>query len=447
MVNISQAQDACYLLGTDGEGAKANLASATLTKVSDGVFEGKATFTESNAFYIATKLAATADGWESIKDDVWCGSRQGRRVTIGRAHAMYKGYQEVYFFTLRTSGTFKVIVDFNRELFQVSPDTEPDPEPDPVYLNEESKGGCYLFCFLGKNEANKSIYNFTQPSATLQPTETDGVYAGNVQFASSAFTITRALTTQDVRLYDDLFYEVMDSLRPYRYSHPKDLVTFNEKEEMVPDKDWMDYVDFWVRDYDPTRTYYVKVDFNTNQMAVCTSQDEDPFMKQDDEPDDDNPVDVPDIDLTSGAHFTINLTQPGTLKQKLTNAVFATDYDLVDFLTVKGKMGAADIVYLKAQEGLVSQLQYLDLSQVELVYDDGEYYSRTYQKNWGSFGGFIEYHTDIYTLSEENIDEDGPGGFSGATTSEVTYHRRNDLALAFTDMQYLRQCKLPKGLK
>lgn len=450
IVNISQAQDACYLLGTDGEGAKANLASATLTKVSDGVFEGKATFTESNAFYIATKLAATADGWESIKDDVWCGAQQRSRVTVGRAHAMYKGYQEGNFFTLRTSGTFKVIVDFNRELFQVSPDTE--PEPDPVYLNEESKGGCYLFCFLGKNEANKSIYNFTQPSATLQPTETDGVYAGNVQFASSAFTITRALTTQDVRLNDDLFYEVMDSLRPYRYSHPKDLVTFNEKEEMVPDKDWMDYVDFWVRDYDPTRTYYVKVDFNTNQMAVCTSQDEDPFMKQDDEPDDDepdddNPVDVPDIDLTSGAHFTINLTQPGTLKQKLTNAVFATDYDLVDFLTVKGKMGAADIVYLKAQEGLVSQLQYLDLSQVELVYDDGEYYSRTYQKNWGSFGGFIEYHTDIYTLSEENIDEDGPGGFSGATTSDVSYHRRNDLALAFTDMQYLRQCKLPKGLK
>ena len=450
IANISHAQDACYLLGTDGEGAKANLASATLAKVSDGVFEGKATFTESNAFYIATKLAATADDWESIKDDVWCGSRQGARVTLGRAYALYKGYQEGYFFTLRTSGTFNVIVDFNRALFQVSPNFDPDPDPDPnpvYYLNEESKGGCYLFCFLGKNVANKSIYNFTQPSATLQPTETDGVYAGNVQFASSAFTITRALTTLDVRLNDDLFYEVMDSLRPYRYSHPKDLVTFNEKEEMEPDQDWKDYVDFWVRDYDPSHTYYVKVDFNTNQMAVCTSQDEDPFMKQDNEPDDDNPVDVPDIDLTSGAHFTINLTQPGTLKQKLTNAVFATDYDLVDFLTVKGKMGAADIVYLKAQEGLVSQLQYLDLSQVELVYDDGEYYSYTYQKNWGSFGGFIEYHTDIYTLSEENKDEEGNGGFSGATTSEVTYHRRNDLEIAFDGMKYLRQCKLPKGLK
>lgn len=97
IVNISQAQDACYLLGTDGEGAKANHASATLTKVSDGVFEGKATFTESNAFYIATKLAATADDWESIKDDVWCGARQGSRVTVGRAHTMHKGYQEGYF--------------------------------------------------------------------------------------------------------------------------------------------------------------------------------------------------------------------------------------------------------------------------------------------------------------------------------------------------------------
>ena len=35
--------------------------------------------------------------------------------------------------------------------------------------------------------------------------------------------------------------------------------------------------------------------------------------------------DNPDIDLTTGAHFTVTLNEPGSLKQRLTNAVFQTD--------------------------------------------------------------------------------------------------------------------------
>ena len=132
------------------------------------------------------------------------------------------------------------------------------------------------------------------------------MYAGKVQFTSSAFTITRALTTVEVNLNDALFYEVMDALRPYRYSHPHDLVTFNEVEEMVPDKDWMDVVDFWIRDYDPSHTYYVKVDFNTNTMAVCTSQGEDPFVEIPEV----EPTEPDDIDLTSGAHVRRQLVRP-----------------------------------------------------------------------------------------------------------------------------------------
>ena len=62
------AQDACYLLGNDSDTPQANQASATLTKVSDGVFQGEVEF-NSRGFYVATKLASTADDWESLTEE------------------------------------------------------------------------------------------------------------------------------------------------------------------------------------------------------------------------------------------------------------------------------------------------------------------------------------------------------------------------------------------
>ena len=162
---------------------------------------------------------------------------------------------------------------------------------------------------------------------------------------------------------------------------------------------------------------------------------------------DDN-TEIPDIDLTTGAHFTVNLPAAGTLKQRLTAAVFETDFDLVDFLTIKGKMGAADIAYLNAQEGLVSQLQYLDLSDVELVYDDGVYFERTYRTDGNTYGGIQTYRSDIYTLSEENKDEAGPDdNYGTGIIVTSTYCRRNDLTYAFSGMKHLKQIKLPKTMK
>ena len=148
---------------------------------------------------------------------------------------------------------------------------------------------------------------------------------------------------------------------------------------------------------------------------------------------------VPDIDPSTGAHFIINLTQAGTLKQRLTAAVFETDYDIVDFLTVKGKMNSEDLKYIHAQEGLVSQLKYLDLSDVELVYDDQPYYSVYVAGLPGSSSTSITYY-----LSAENRVE---------TTSNLiqmmnyTNIYRNNLAQAFSGMKYLLQCKLPKTLE
>ncbi|MBO7116599.1 MAG: leucine-rich repeat protein [Prevotella sp.] len=171
------------------------------------------------------------------------------------------------------------------------------------------------------------------------------------------------------------------------------------------------------------------------------------YRSKSDAPSDDN-TEVPDIDLTTGAHFTVNLPEAGTLKQRLTSAVFTTDYDLVDFLTIKGKMGGADIAYLNKQEGLVSQLQYLDLSDVELVYDDEVYLERTYQTNGGTYGGIQTYQNDIYTLSAENKDEAGPNdNYGTAVIVTSTYRRRNDLEYAFNGMKHLKQIKLPKTQK
>ena len=436
------AQDACYLLGNDSDTPQANHASATLTKVSDGVFQGEVNF-NSNGFYVATKLASTAEDWESIDNDVWCGnSKYGRNLTIGEYYTMQRGRSTTYSVPFRIKkGTYKVTVDFNQETILAEesstpdPGSDPDPDPEPEnYINEESIDGCYLFCFTGKNEKGWSEYTFTQPSATLAKTNTEGVYAGNVQLTSSAFTITRALTSMEVNLDENAakYSAAMRALRPYRYNPTEGVISVNKTVDMVAGQSAP--VDFWMPDYDPSHTYWVSVNFNTNTMAVCMSKDEDPFIEIPD-------VEPTDIDLTSGAHFTVNLTQPGSLKQRLTNAVMATDYDLVDFLTVKGQMGSEDLKYLIAQKGLVSQLQYLDLSDVELVYDDQAYYTTSASNGVGN--GSSE---TICYLSAENREEHGSGavGFQ-----HVIYHHywSNDLAYAFSNMKNLKQIKLPKTMK
>ncbi|MCR5534659.1 MAG: leucine-rich repeat domain-containing protein [Bacteroidaceae bacterium] len=548
----TRQKDFCYLIGTDGT-LKANHASAILSRVSEGVYEGNVTY--SGQFYVATKLAKSAEDWASIDNEVWTGnSRSGYILSVGSPLSLTGGYsnRRSVPFQVETNGTYKTTVDFNKGTILIedtgTPGPGPGPDPQPTsYINEESKGGCYLLFWAGRNYMDETIFSYTQPSATLNETETKGVFDGYVKFDRSSFTITRALATTGIDIEEDSekYYIVLEALRPYRFGALEHPISFDKRIDM--EENPKSPQDFWMPNYDPSVTYYVKVDFNTKSMAVCTSKDKDPFLSEDinncylietegrtmatltktsngvyqgtvtfenenqffyvakqlndsednwwagnwntgrvlnlDEPltmnkgiseygnvpfrviaggtykttvdfnqktiliEDTDVPDVPDIDLSSGAHFSITLTQPGTLQQRLTNAVFATDYDLVDFLTVKGKMGGADIAYLRAQEGLVSQLQYLDISQVELVYDDEAYYTNTYQTNWGSFGGLQTFQTDVYTLSSENKEEAGGGSFSGAVSNSTTIYRRNNLSLAFAGMKYLRQCKLPKTME
>ena len=297
---------------------------------------------------------------------------------------------------------------------------------------------CLCFVFTARAQdvcyllGNDGTFKANHASATLKK-QKKGVFAGEARFTNGLeFIVATRLASSE---------NDWNSIQSYCWScgtvyvgHEKEISIWNQGEKITfgsMGENRLCWVKVWVTDGQ-----------GSGKICIYKQKEDDPDSELEAPEDPENP----DIDLSTGAHFTITLQEPGSLKQRLTNAVFQTDYDLVDFLTVKGKMGGADIAYLKAQEGLVSQLQYLDLSDVELVYDDQPYYTTTYQKNWGSFGGIVEYQTNIYTLSEGNKIENGESSFSGAVMDYVTYYRRNNLAHAFSGMQYLKQCKLPKTM-
>ena len=304
---------------------------------------------------------------------------------------------------------------------------------------------CYLIGTDGVFEANHA-------SATLTKNEF-GQYVGEVAFATSwtewgdfrthEFTITTKLG----ETADD-----WDGIERYRYCpYAGDyLILLNEEKPL-----------FWKYKYDYEQNLtltlwgeidkplWVKVTLENESrgsIIIYESKEDDPdYNGGDDNGGDDNggdndiTADYTPIDLTQGAHFTVTVNEAGSLKKRLENAVFQTDYDLVDYLTVKGKLGGADIAYLQAQEGLVSQLQYLDISQVELVYDDEPYFQN-------SHGDFYNSHTNIFTLSSENYDEKGSGGMQGQVSVTSTICHRNDLSHAFESMENLKECYLPKTL-
>lgn len=194
------------------------------------------------------------------------------------------------------------------------------------------------------------------------------------------------------------------------------------------------------------KAYNVTVDFNQMTLLVSEMGGNEPDSP---DPEDDGTTPAQDLNLTAGCHITVSVPEAGALETVVRNAINQTDYDLVDFLTVKGKIGGKDIKYLKDQQGLVSQLQYLDLSQVELVYDDEPYFAFTMSDKDGEdlAIGIVNYTTYYYTLSAENKEDDGGSDpFTGTSTHHYYYQRRNDLSFAFSGMKSLKQIKLPKAL-
>ena len=294
-------------------------------------------------------------------------------------------------------------------------------------LAGRAQDACYL---LGTDK----IMEANHASATLEKMK-EGVFAAEVTFYAEEFTVTTQLGTTADGWRD---------ITNYRWGPADEEVWVGEDKGLLRYKKYRKNLRFV--DCKTGYTYWVKVTFEGDDFAhiqIYNSKNDDPDYDGDGgDGGDDDITEVPDIDLTTGAHFTVTVHDPGSLQQRLENAVFQTDdYDLVDFLTVKGQMGSEDLKYLIAQKGLVSQLQYLDLSDVELVYDGQAYYTTGASNGVGN--GSSE---TICYLSAENREEHGSGAVG---LQYVIYHHywSNDLAYAFSNMKNLRQIKLPKTLK
>ena len=310
-----------------------------------------------------------------------------------------------------------------------------------------AQDACYLVGTDGKKEARQASVTMTK--------ESDGVFKAEVTFSEDAregfFIATKLGDWDNIEKVMSFCYGPKEGGMPlmlgeaqyfglWEYVGPMSCFRIGESTAMMGGSSSAG-IEF-------NKAYNVTVDFTNNTLLVSeksSTQPDDPEPEEDD-----GTTPAQDLDLTTGYHLTLTLPEAGALETKLRNAINQTDYDLVDFLTVKGKFGADDIAYLREQKGFVSQLQYLDLSDVELVYDDSKaYYGVTVSDKGGEeiAIGIINYTTYYYTLSAENKDEAGQGGsFTGTSTSSVIYCRRNDLAHAFSGMKYLKQIKLPKTL-
>lgn len=300
-------------------------------------------------------------------------------------------------------------------------------------------------CYLLGTDGEEPRAN--QASATLEK-QKEGVFKGEVTFRYGKFVIATQLDKEeDLMQIEKYCYGPRDmewivpgqslSIGSWRKEGPMRFFMAEEMAMTGGDSQGL-------KEGEP---YTVTVDFN--QMTLLVSEVGGDTPNDPDPEEDDGTTPAQDIDLTTGAHITVSVPEAGALETMVRNAINRTDYDLVDFLTVKGKLGGKDVKYLKDQQGFVSQLKYLDLSEVELVYDDEAYHSVTVSDKGGEdiAIGIVNYTTYHYTLSAENKDEAGEGGsFTGTSTSSVVYCRRNDLAFAFSSMKSLKQIKLPKTL-
>ncbi len=295
-----------------------------------------------------------------------------------------------------------------------------------LQLTTQAQDAVYLIGTDGTMEADHA-------SATLQKDE-NGSYTGYVTFQNNWFAITTKLASTS---------DGWDDIKRYHFSADgMDICVGEEKGIFGNFKYYQDFL-FTGRLF---YTYWVKVTLNNNgnygTIAIYEQKNDDPEYAEEEQK-----TELADIDLTSGTHAIVSVPAAGMLKQRLAAAAEAGDYDVVDFLTVRGKLGGADLAYLQEQKGWVSQLQYIDLSDVELVYDDEPYYTYVRNKTSGTFGGFQVYEYHTYTLSAENEEEAGDGGRTGVTSYSTILYRRNDLSYAFCNMPLLKQIKLPKQLK
>ena len=137
---------------------------------------------------------------------------------------------------------------------------------------------------------------------------------------------------------------------------------------------------------------------------------------------------IPEIPTNT---FELTISKPGNLKAQLLDL----DTDIIEGLTLKGKINGSDLKYLTAGEGRTGNLTYLDISELTFAYDGTEYRT-VVDAPEGGMGTTYVYH---YYLSEQNSDER-----TGSTPTSATYScYRNNLAAAFAKHTTLQYVKLP----
>ena len=92
-------------------------------------------------------------------------------------------------------------------------------------------------------------------------------------------------------------------------------------------------------------------------------------------------------------HVKVNLKEAGSLQDELMD----TDYDRIDSLTISGKFSGVDLAYLKKGSGRLASLEFIDLTDIEIVECDEPYYSWTDIDS--SIGGYGNPPVHIYYLS------------------------------------------------
>ena len=123
-------------------------------------------------------------------------------------------------------------------------------------------------------------------------------------------------------------------------------------------------------------------------------------------------------------HVKVNLKEAGSLQDELID----TDYDRIDSLTVSGKFSGVDLAYLKKGSGRLASLEFIDLTDIEIVECDEPYYSWTdIDSSIGGYGNppvhFYYLSNTEYTTSEQ----------TGALASQQTkfYHHTPNLEFGF----------------
>ena len=123
-------------------------------------------------------------------------------------------------------------------------------------------------------------------------------------------------------------------------------------------------------------------------------------------------------------HVKVNLKEAGSLQDELMD----TDYDRIDSLTISGKFSGVDLAYLKKGSGRLASLEFIDLTDIEIVECDEPYYSWTdIDSSIGGYGNppvhFYYLSNTEYTTSEQ----------TGALASQQTkfYHHTPNLEFGF----------------